>query len=498
MKVLPPTCQKDVIVLVPPALSLANHSLTEECRQFPYRIALLCLAGDAGVAFASQLAAFWMRFHTPLREFGVDTREIILSDYLSYIIFGSASLILLFAQKNTYDAGWLLQGHSRLKHVVTPCLLWGAGFLGFSLVFKFRPPISRGYVALAATTAIISLYAWRWCLYSYLQREFIMHKHRHRILAVGWTAYAQRLREIIENDASHPYDVVCCVPVPDGDFQKEPPDDLPHVGRYSDIQDLIKTLAIDIVLIVDANVGVKYLDSLASLCERELVQFKVVLSYFSILVSGLYLETVNGIPVLGVSRLPLDRSFNRLLKRLFDIIGAMVGLLLCAPLIAVFATLVYLESPGPILYRQRRSGRNGKTFEMLKIRSMRLDAEQDGRAGWSTKDDPRRLRIGNFMRKWNIDETPQFWNVLKGEMSLVGPRPERPELIRNFKHEIPHYNARHTVKPGITGWAQVNGLRGDTDLTERITYDLYYVEHWNLLFDLQTMLLTFFTNKNAH
>src|SRR5258708_11684916 len=194
MKVLPPTCQKDVIALVPPALSLANHSLTEECRQFPYRIALLCLAGDAGVAFASQLAAFWMRFHTPLREFGVDTREIILSDYLSYIIFGSASLILLFAQKNTYDAGWLLQGHSRLKHVVTPCLLWGAGFLGFSLVFKFRPPISRGYVALAATTAIISLYAWRWCLYSYLQREFIMHKHRHRILAVGWTAYAQRLR----------------------------------------------------------------------------------------------------------------------------------------------------------------------------------------------------------------------------------------------------------------------------------------------------------------
>ena len=498
MKVLESTCQDDVKVPVPPAPSLADHNVTEECRQFPYRIALLCLAGDAGVAFASQLAAFWMRFHTPLREFGADTRSIILGDYLNYIIFGSASLILLFAQKNTYDAGWLLQGHSRLKHVVTPCLFWGAGFLGFSLVFKFQPPISRGYVALATTTAIVGLYAWRRCLYSYLQREFIVHKHRHRILAVGWTAYAQRLREIIENDASHPYDVVCCVPVPDGDFQKEPPDDLQHVGRYSDIQELIKTLAIDIVLIVDANVGVKHLDSLASLCEMELLQFKVVPSYFSILISGLYLETLNGIPILGVSRLPLDRLFNRVAKRLFDILGAMVGLLLSAPLIAVFGTLVYLESPGPILYRQRRSGRNGKTFEMLKIRSMRLDAEQDGKAGWSTKDDPRRLRIGRFMRKWNIDETPQFWNVLKGEMSLVGPRPERPELIRNFKHAIPHYNARHTVKPGITGWAQVNGLRGDTDLTERITYDLYYVEHWSLLFDLQTMVLTFFRNKNAH
>jgi len=230
----------------------------------------------------------------------------------------------------------------------------------------------------------------------------------------------------------------------------------------------------------------------------ELVQFKVVPSYFSILVSGLHLETLNGIPILGVSRLPLDRLFNRVIKRLFDMIGGIVGMALSVPLIAIFGTLVYLESPGPILYRQRRSGRNGKPFDILKIRSMRLDAEQEGKAGWSTEDDPRRLRVGSLMRKWNIDETPQFWNVLKGEMSLVGPRPERPELIHNFKQEIPHYNARHTVKPGMTGWAQVNGLRGDTDLTERITYDLYYVEHWNLLFDLQTMLLTFLKNKNAH
>jgi exopolysaccharide biosynthesis polyprenyl glycosylphosphotransferase len=498
MKVFESTCRNDLREYVPPAVSRVDHSLTEECRQFPYRIALLCFAGDAGVAIASLLAAFWMRFHTPLREFGVETPGLTLAEYFSYIICGSASLVLLLAQKHVYDAVWLVYGHSRLKHVVTACLLWGAGFLGFSLLFKFQPPLSRLYVALATTTAIIGLYAWRCFLYSYLQQELIVRKLRHRMLIVGWTAYAQRLREIIENDVFHPYDVVCCVPGPDGNFQKEPPEGVPHAGRYGDIQDLIDTLAIDIVLVVDANVAVKHLDLLASLCEMELVQFKVVPCYFSTLVSGLHLETIGGIPILGVSRLPLDRLFNRVVKRLFDIIGAMVGLLLSAPLITVFGTLVYLESPGPILYRQRRLGRNGKTFEILKIRSMRLDAEQDGKAGWSTKDDPRRLRIGTFIRKWNIDETPQFWNVLKGEMSLVGPRPERPELIRNFKHEIPHYNARHTVKPGITGWAQVNGLRGDTDLTERISYDLYYVEHWNLLFDLQTVVLTFFRNKNAH
>jgi exopolysaccharide biosynthesis polyprenyl glycosylphosphotransferase len=189
--------------------------------------------------------------------------------------------------------------------------------------------------------------------------------------------------------------------------------------------------------------------------------------------------------------------FNKLVKRLVDIVGAMVGLIVSIPVIAIFGALVYLESPGPILYRQRRLGRNGKTLDMLKIRSMRLDAEKDGKVGWSRKDDPRRLRVGAFMRKWNIDETPQFWNVLKGEMSLVGPRPERPELIKNFKHEIPHYNVRHTVKPGLTGWAQVNGLRGDTDLFQRISYDLYYVEHWNLFFDLQLIFLTILKNKNA-
>jgi len=251
------------------------------------------------------------------------------------------------------------------------------------------------------------------------------------------------------------------------------------------------------VLVADVNLSVKQWEALASLCEKEMVQFKVVPSYFSILVSGLFLETLSGIPILGVSRLPLDRMFNKLVKRLIDIVGAAVGLLLSAPLIAIFGALVYLESPGPVFYRQRRLGRNGKTFYMLKVRSMRLDAEKDGKIGWSRKDDPRRLRVGTFMRRWNIDETPQFWNVLKGEMSLVGPRPERPELIRNFKREIPHYNVRHTVKPGITGWAQVNGFRGDTDLFQRISHDLYYVEHWNLLFDLQLMCRTFVKNKNA-
>jgi exopolysaccharide biosynthesis polyprenyl glycosylphosphotransferase len=479
------------------APSRADLGLTEETRRFPHRIAFLCFAGDSIVALACLLTAFWLRFDTGLRAFGVEAPDIVLSSYSAYIIFGSVSLLFVLAQKQMYDGSWLLHRHSMLKEVVVSCLVWGTGFLGFSLFFKFQPPLSRVYVALATVTAITGLYGWRRLFYSFLQQESVARKLRQRILVVGWNAHAEQLKNIVEKDSSHPYEFVCCVPVPDGYFQQQPPKNLRRTGNHPEIRYLLHSLSVDIVLVADLDLPVNQLEALASLCEKELVQFKVVPSYFSILVSGLYLETISGIPILGVSRLPLDRMFNRLTKRLLDIVGSLIGLLLSAPLIAIFGALVYFESPGPVLYRQRRLGRNGKTFDMVKLRSMRLDAEQNGKVGWSTKDDPRRLRIGAFMRKWNIDEVPQFWNVLKGEMSLVGPRPERPELIRNFKHQIPHYNARHTVKPGITGWAQVNGLRGDTDLTERIIHDLYYVEHWHLLFDLQTIFLTFFKHRNA-
>ncbi|MCL4112227.1 UNVERIFIED_CONTAM: hypothetical protein GTU68_016519 [Idotea baltica] len=228
-----------------------------------------------------------------------------------------------------------------------------------------------------------------------------------------------------------------------------------------------------------------------------MIEFKLVPTCFRVLISGLSLETIGGVPVLGISKLPLHSAWNQHLKRAVDIVGALVGLTLAAPLIAIFGLLIYNESKGSIFYRQRRLGANGKLFDMIKLRSMKLDAESDGKAGWTVKDDPRCLRVGKLMRKTNIDEIPQFWNVLVGEMSLVGPRPERPELIEDFKEEIPHYNARHNIKPGITGWAQVNGLRGDTSLTERVRFDLHYIENWNVIFDFQIMLMTFFKREGA-
>jgi len=185
-------------------------------------------------------------------------------------------------------------------------------------------------------------------------------------------------------------------------------------------------------------------------------------------------------------------------KRLVDITGGLFGLVISAPVITAFALLVKMESPGAAFYRQVRVGRGGRPFHIIKIRSMRADAESENGAQWAEEDDARRLKIGALMREWNVDELPQFWNVLKGDMSLVGPRPERPEFTKDFKHSVEYYNVRHTVKPGMTGWAAVNGWRGNTDLNERIRFDLDYIERWSLIFDCYIMLLTFLRNKNAY
>ncbi len=188
---------------------------------------------------------------------------------------------------------------------------------------------------------------------------------------------------------------------------------------------------------------------------------------------------------------------NSVLKRGIDIVGALVGMLVAAPIIAVFGLLIYRESKGSIFYKQVRTGKGGKPFTIYKLRSMKLDSEVSG-AGWTVENDPRCLKIGALMRKLNIDEVPQFWNVLRGDMSLVGPRPERPEHIQRLEREIPRYHERHAVKPGITGWAQVNGWRGDTCLRERVKHDVEYIERASVLWDFAIMAQTFVKRDNAY
>ncbi|MGH7731623.1 MAG: undecaprenyl-phosphate glucose phosphotransferase [Candidatus Eiseniibacteriota bacterium] len=201
-------------------------------------------------------------------------------------------------------------------------------------------------------------------------------------------------------------------------------------------------------------------------------------------------EDLEGMPVVLVTETP-EQGWNAVIKRTFDLVFASLGLTVLSPLLIVIAVWVRLDSPGPILYGQERVGVNGRRFRMFKYRTMRLDAEAAGEPGWTTAEDPRRTRAGETLRRLSLDELPQLWNVLLGHMSLVGPRPERPIYVDRFRASIPRYMLRHHVKAGMTGWAQVNGLRGDTPLERRIEYDLYYIEHWSLAFDLRILALTF-------
>ncbi|MBI5169448.1 MAG: undecaprenyl-phosphate glucose phosphotransferase [Candidatus Eisenbacteria bacterium] len=199
-------------------------------------------------------------------------------------------------------------------------------------------------------------------------------------------------------------------------------------------------------------------------------------------------EDFDGMPVVLVTESP-EQGWNAVVKRAFDLFGSGIGLVLISPVLLVLAILVRLDSPGPVFYTQERVGLNGRRFRMIKFRSMRAEHSAGG-ATWTVANDPRRTRLGATLRKLSLDELPQLWNVFVGDMSLVGPRPEQPEHVDRFRGSIPRYMLRHHVRAGMTGWAQVNGLRGDTPLEQRIQYDLYYIEHWSLLFDLRILLLT--------
>lgn len=456
------------------------------------------IAGDWIAAVLGSLIAFWLRFETVMRDVGYFDAKTV-QQYGAYLALGSISLICVLAKRGIYHRDALLRSRWVADRLAVGVMIWTAGFLAVVLAFKMEPPVSRLYMTLNGACTLLLLLSWRRLYDRLLRSGKRLAALRRRTLFVGWSSGAAHFSRSLKRDEGTVFEVLGWVDTGDQSVEEDSPaPDLPCLGSIDQMNEILAAQRPDMVVLADLNGPRDQIVELANLCERELVSFKVIPSCFRIFVSGLHLETVAGTPILGVDRLPLDNSFNVLVKRLLDIAGATVGLILSAPIIAFFGALVYLESRGPVLYRQRRVGLNGRPFDIIKIRSMRLNAEAATGATWCAKDDPRRLRVGAFMRKWNIDELPQFWNVLRGEMSLVGPRPERPELIQNFKHEIPHYQARHNAKPGMTGWAQVKGWRGDTDLSERIKCDLWYLENWNLMLDLQILLLTFFRRDNAY
>jgi exopolysaccharide biosynthesis polyprenyl glycosylphosphotransferase len=269
-------------------------------------------------------------------------------------------------------------------------------------------------------------------------------------------------------------------------------------GTVEELAAFIEAEQVDQVVLTSAGIPHERIVDIILLCERNLITFNMVPDLFRVLTGSMDVQSLDDIPLLGVARWPLDLFWNRAAKRMEDIVGGLVGLILSAPVIAVAAVCIKRGSPGPVFFGQERCGESGRTFTLYKLRTMRADAEESSGPVFTVAGDPRVTPAGAFLRSRNLDELPQFWNVLKGEMSLVGPRPERPHFVEQFKGDVGSYMWRHVSKPGLTGWAQVNGLRGNTSISERIKYDLYYLEHWSLAFDFKILAKTFFARRNAY
>lgn len=273
------------------------------------------------------------------------------------------------------------------------------------------------------------------------------------------------------------------------------------LGSLGNLEIILPENKLDEIAITLSLKDYDYLETIVGICEKSGVHTKFIPDYNSLIPSKPYTEDLMGLPVINIRYVPLTNTGNKIIKRTMDIFGSLFGIIVTSPIMLLAAILVKATSPGPVIFRQERVGLHNRPFYMYKFRSMEQQKPKDEKKAWTVRDDPRVTKVGKLLRRTSLDELPQLFNILRGDMSLVGPRPERPLFVEKFREEIPRYMVKHQVRPGLTGWAQVNGLRGDTSIRKRIDYDIYYIENWTPGFDIKIILMTFFTgfvNKNAY
>lgn len=401
-------------------------------------------------------------------------------------------------------------------------VIWAVGrAVGLSLlvslgaVFFYREfSFSRLHMLLFGVTSSTFLVGLRLGIYAVLRRARQRGQNSRRVLIAGAGKAGQRLARAFRHYPWMGFEVVGFLDDRGDEVEAEPPD--PFYPEQTDRPRVIGTLEeadavldrfidegrpVDLVYAALPLSASRKLQALADICSTHTASLALVPDLFQLdLLLNSRVSDVDGMPVIHLmDEAPFD--IRTVLKRVLDVAFSAAVLLALSPLLLAIAVAVKVSSPGPVFYRQRRMGLNGQTFEMLKFRSMPVNAESASGAVWAKAGENRATRVGAFLRKTSLDELPQFFNVLRGDMSVVGPRPERPVFIQEFRHRIPGYMLRHKAKAGITGWAQVNGWRGDTSLEKRIEYDLYYIQNWSLTFDLKIMAMTVvkgFVNENAY
>ncbi|BFH11323.1 undecaprenyl-phosphate glucose phosphotransferase [Paenibacillus melissococcoides] len=375
-------------------------------------------------------------------------------------------------------------------------------FILLGLLFFFKQVhISREFLAIFITAATIGTVIYRYTVKVMLRSLRQKGYNKQFIVILGAGSLGKRFYENLRNHPDMGYEVIGFLDDQAEWDALEKKRYKPILGTLNDLDQLLNDKLVDEVIIaLPLDAHHKFPDIIAA-CEKAGVRTLIIPDFFDYLPARPYFDNFAGMPMINVRDIPLDVLRNRVFKRGFDIVFSLVAILITSPVMLLIALGIKVTSPGPILFKQERVGLNRRTFHMYKFRSMKVSADVVSDTVWTTENDPRKTKFGSFLRKTSLDELPQFFNVLLGHMSVVGPRPERPFFVEQFKEEIPKYMVKHHVRPGITGWAQSNGLRGDTSIEERIRYDIFYIENWSLLFDIKIIWKTIwngFVNKNAY
>ena len=452
---------------------------------------------DAAITAASFVLAYYFKFYVLENGPGIGVLPVI--NYLQLLLVIVPIYLLLYyecsiyAPKRTVRLRYEVYGIIKANSIGIMTLI----IVLYLIVREIN--YSRSVIAIFYFFNVSFTSGFRFTLRKSLRKIRKQGYNLKHILLVGYSRAAEEYVDRILDNPQWGY-VACGIldnRIPAGTLYRG----VKVLGSLGNLEIILPENKLDEVAITLSLKDYDYLESIVSTCEKSGVHTKFIPDYNGLIPNKPYTEDLQGLPVINIRYVPLTNTGNIITKRIIDIVGSLAGIVITSPIMLIAAILIKFTSPGPVIFKQERVGLHNRPFQMYKFRSMAQQSSEEEEKAWTVRGDPRVTGVGRFLRKTSLDELPQLFNILKGDMTLVGPRPERPGWVEKFREEIPRYMVRHQVRPGLTGWAQVNGLRGDTSIRKRIDYDLYYIENWSLGLDIKIIFMTFitgFVNKNAY
>ncbi len=451
---------------------------------------------DAVIIALTYWLAWFIRFRTHV--FSMIFESVPYPVYMTALLAIVPIMLVLYSACNLYSANRVKGRRQEISSIMQANIIALLIFLALLQLLRQRE-WSRGMIFIFFGLNIILDIGARFGVRSILKKLRKSGLNQRNVLLVGYSRAAEEYIDRVVLNPQWGYNIrgILDDRIEAGTVYKG----IKVLGRIDNLMIILPENHLDEIAITLGLSEYFRLEEIVSLCEKSGVHTKFIPDYNNIIPTKPYTEDILGLPVINIRYVPLSNTFPAAVKRLMDIIGSIFAIILCSPVMLVFSVIIKMTSKGPLIFKQERVGLRNQPFMMYKFRSMVVQDEKVENRQWTVRDDPRVTGVGRIMRKTSIDELPQLFNVLKGDMSLVGPRPERPFFVEKFQEEIPRYMVKHQVRPGMTGWAQIHGFRGDTSIRKRIDYDLYYIENWTLSLDFKILFLTIFrgfVNKNAY